>query len=668
MRVSATRIALGISLLATLSIATSCGSDDPTTPGGDTTAPTVVSTVPANGATDVATNSVVTVVFSEAMEKNSADSTSVTMAPAVITSLQWSGDHTLTILHDEWPGDSNVTVTLGTGLSDLAGNHLAAAYTFSFTVSIPDTTAPTVISRTPADGATGVPQDEDIVLVFDEAMQATLDSQAVSLSTGTITAMNWTDDHTFVASHSVWPEETTVQVTMHPSFLDLAGNAVEASTWSFTTATDTIPPEVISLSPGIAETNVGVDQDVTIGFSEPMDQSSMTGNILLSHGTITGMDWPDDVTVVVHHDTWPYDTDITVTVLPGVKDLAGNEMGHPNSWMFTTGPPDTTPPTILSIAPADGSVIDPGTSQVVITFSEPIDPDSFQASEINAQMMAYLVDEEDNWSPDGTVLTVHLNAPLPAGLPLHAIIASFVDLAGNPNTSPTTWDVTVAGVADDFPVNDTLVYGFVRQETDQDNPVWDGKWRYEFNRFQWEDNQEDFRRLYMDDPDATATDWDYMSKLSDRLMFRGFREHDEESSTDNDYMFTPAVQYMALPISIGMFWSGVSYITTDDGTVTLNYNVQVPAGFTDVDIPGVVMEKRALAEEGDMRIFWSHCYSLYLYHDMIMDGDTLEVGIDTLRVAPAIGIVQTRSHGDDYTDDTWSWENSILFSIETIGD
>ena len=170
----------------------------------------------------------------------------------------------------------------------------------------------------------------------------------------------------------------------------------------------------------------------------------------------------------------------------------------------------------------------------------------------------------------------------------------------------------------------------------------------------------------LDTPTSLPTDWDYMAKTSTYIMLRGFREHDEQGGTDDDYMFVPAVEYMPLPLVAGNTWSGAATMTTPDGDITLNYNGEVFTGTSEVDIPDALQNKRGGVKTAARR-FWSGCYSMRLYHDMITStGDTMEVGVDTLFVAPGVGIVRESNTSQDFTDDSWSWDNDILFAVQPI--
>lgn len=108
---------------------------------GDTTPPTVLSTNPTNNAKDVDKTTKVTITFSEAMEKATTEG-SVTVSPGTITNKTWSGDTSLILTITMTEGQT-YTVTVGTGAKDLAGNQMAAPYTFNFTTRSGSTPPPT---------------------------------------------------------------------------------------------------------------------------------------------------------------------------------------------------------------------------------------------------------------------------------------------------------------------------------------------------------------------------------------------------------------------------------------------------------------------------------------------------------------------------------------------
>jgi len=128
-------------LTVALMMATGCSSNDnknPVSPGGDTTAPTVSSTNPANGATSVA---VITATFSEAMNASMITATTFTVTgpgatPVAGTVAYNASTYIATFTPTAALAASTVyTATITTGVQDLAGNALAANHPWGFTTS-----------------------------------------------------------------------------------------------------------------------------------------------------------------------------------------------------------------------------------------------------------------------------------------------------------------------------------------------------------------------------------------------------------------------------------------------------------------------------------------------------------------------------------------------------
>ncbi|MBU1495108.1 MAG: Ig-like domain-containing protein, partial [Actinobacteria bacterium] len=160
------RILTLFALLPLLAMLASCSSDDTTTPDEDTDAPVVVQVDPNQDETDVAVGEDVTIVFNEDMDPATADG-NVTLSHGTITDLDWLDDKTLEVAHGDWPEGTEVTVTVGTGLADVAGNALAQAFAWSFWTWTNDV----ILQNTlPENGATGVPINTQVWLGFSRAM------------------------------------------------------------------------------------------------------------------------------------------------------------------------------------------------------------------------------------------------------------------------------------------------------------------------------------------------------------------------------------------------------------------------------------------------------------------------------------------------------------------
>jgi len=105
----------------------------------DTTAPTVLTIVPASGAVSIALNSKVTAAFSEAMTASTISSTTFTVkqgATAVAGTVAYSGTTATFTPSSALVAGLVYTATITTGAKDAAGNAIAAAKTWSFTTLV----------------------------------------------------------------------------------------------------------------------------------------------------------------------------------------------------------------------------------------------------------------------------------------------------------------------------------------------------------------------------------------------------------------------------------------------------------------------------------------------------------------------------------------------------
>ncbi len=164
-----------------------------TVAAAETTPPTVTATVPVNGATGVAGGANATATFSEPMAAGSMSTTTITLVrqgtttplPAAVT---YDAATRAVTLNPNANLDPAVTYTATVrggagGVTDVAGNALAADHAWTFTVAgASDTTPPTVTGTVPTNGATGVAAGANLTATFSEPMAA----GTISASTVTV--------------------------------------------------------------------------------------------------------------------------------------------------------------------------------------------------------------------------------------------------------------------------------------------------------------------------------------------------------------------------------------------------------------------------------------------------------------------------------------------------
>ena len=323
----------------------------------DVIPPTVQTVSPANSATNVAVTTAVNITFSEAMDASTINGTTISLkntatSAAVAGVVTYnSGTHVATFTPNvSLSNATGYTVTVTTGVKDVAGNAMASQFTSTFTTAAaPDNTPPTVTSTSPANSAINVAISTVVTATFSEAMDATTISGTTftlkvtsggAAVAGAVTYDPATHIATFTPTAPL-ANNTNYTATITTGVKDVAGNALAVNkVFTFTTIPDTTPPTVTSTSPANNSTNVAVSTVVTVTFSEAMDATTINGTTFSLSGT-TGTVTYDAATHVATFTptaSLTASTIYTATVTTGAKDVAGNGLTGNFSFSFTTAP------------------------------------------------------------------------------------------------------------------------------------------------------------------------------------------------------------------------------------------------------------------------------------------------------------------------------------------
>lgn len=216
--------------------------------------PTVISTIPLNAATNVPLNQLVSATFSKSMNPATINSTNFTLQAA-------SGVNVAGLVAYAAVGNTLVftpaanllpstlyTATITTGVTDLAGDPLASAYTWKFTTGTTlNTVQPEIVSTSPANAATNVPLNQAVSATFTEAMNPlTISTSTFTLtgpSSASITGTVSYDPINFIATFT--PSAPLIASTIYTATIigatDTTGNALGTTgapnPWMFTTGT-----------------------------------------------------------------------------------------------------------------------------------------------------------------------------------------------------------------------------------------------------------------------------------------------------------------------------------------------------------------------------------------------------------------------------------------------
>ena len=518
-----------------------------------------------------------------------------------------------------------------------------------------DTTAPQVVSVDPPAGQTGVAVDEQIVIVFSEDMDTATGDGAITLSTGAVTDLTWTDARTVVVDHPDWAEGAAVTLTVGTGLTDLAGNALAAD-HAATFYVETSELVFLGSDPADGATDVNRSTVIALLFSAEMNTDTFTGAVALTDAGQNPLGFQvhegEGSWVIVDPDAdLPADQTISLTISTDVQDHGGRNLAQPVALAFTTGQDvDTTPPTIVSFEPATDAVIDETTTFFRVTFSEPVIPDSADPIRVNAELF-WLVEQhggEPTWSPDYTVWTVPLPAPLPAGLPMELTFEGYQDLAGNAQPAATTWTATVDGTPDYYPLEDARRYAYdeygawgnLGEDTPQDE--WTDRAHVQFDA----QGGGVYHRTWYDPGYTTPYGWDVMQQAGGALEYLGFAEVEGGQTMQID--FASPLTFTTLPPA-GTWTDQTTASIPGEGTMTLVGEGRFVSE-QDVDwLPG---------GHDHPGLFWKDVRLVVIDHTISAGDALVETGVDSLWLSPTVGIIRYATYNED--DAEWDYDTGTL--------
>jgi len=357
-----------------------CKKDDfVETPG---VCPVVVSTIPANGATDVRLNQIITATFNEKMNPATITDASFTLQGGLKTNVSGTlsyNEATATMSFTPTalllPG-TTYTGTVKTVVKDLTGNALQTNYIWSFVTG----EKPTVISTDPANLATGVVLTKVITATFSIPMNpASLDVSTFILRNGLLSitgVVSYTGTTASFTPSADLTAGTIYTATITTGAKSSLGNALAANyVWQFTTLSNSAPL-VISTDPVNNATDVVLNKIVTASFNMPMNPATITTSTFTLKNGATSVSG-----IVSYNDSTAYfvtllplssGTVYTATITNAVKSVSGVNLAANYVWTFTTG--SIVAPIVISTDPINNESDVALDKMVSATFSMEMDP------------------------------------------------------------------------------------------------------------------------------------------------------------------------------------------------------------------------------------------------------------------------------------------------------
>jgi hypothetical protein len=417
--------------------------------------PSLISTNPADGATEVPVTEPLTAVFSGVMDPATITATTFTLAvgavpvPGMVSYDPAANTATFT------PGaplapTTTYTATIASLVKDLAGNTLTPAKVWNFTTTAQDLVPPTLAATIPGNGATFVPITSTLSATFSEEIDPfTLTPNFTVASAGG--ALNGLVSYIPAIRTAVFTpsaplaNNTTYTATIATGVRDRAGNALAApEIWSITTIPrETVLPIVPITVPAARATSVQINTPIIAIFSERMDPTTINAATFTVAGLAGSVSYDDaTLTATFTPDVQPLDFNTTykAAITTAVRDLAGNALPLVKSWSFATALPDFVPPTVTGTSPADGSINVPVTAVINAAFSEQIEPATIGPASITvtgqsfATTAPFAVTGTVSLSSGGLTLPSAIftpAGPLPFGSVYSARVTGVKDLAGN---------------------------------------------------------------------------------------------------------------------------------------------------------------------------------------------------------------------------------------------
>lgn len=464
----------------------------------DVTPPVISSKSPANLASNIKISSAITAQFSEKIDPLSVTNNSISLTRnGVALSGVISVENSLLRFVPDQPFDyaAQYNVVVYAGIMDMAGNSLQSNSSWSFTTEQPDTTAPSILSRSPDTNEQSVAVNRNVVTVwFSEAINpATVNSSSFQLLrngqpvTSSISfGLNNTQAMLSVAQEHEYSTTYTVRLTNE--IKDVAGNTLrDAGEWSFTTRSPALTycssfgqnyslawikklqignltntyssapgsgyadntnnsaislsrgySEYIEVTPGFGNGSVPVyvkiflDANQDGGFSA--DELAFSGN---GSSKISGY-------MTVSPYTLPGNTRMRVSLQYGFPQgacgwLTYGEVKDYTAYIWTSA--DTQAPIPGAISPANGSTAHTIGAPIVVAVSEHLQPASVKSA-LLLQSGSQVLEVTGVYNAVDKKITFSPVAPLQYGTLYTASLSGLKDISGNTMAGTSVWSFT----------------------------------------------------------------------------------------------------------------------------------------------------------------------------------------------------------------------------------
>jgi hypothetical protein len=373
------------------------------TVGGDSNPPTVTSHTPASGATNVATESDVTVNFSEPLDPTSVQfSLTAGGNPVPGGPPQMSDDGTSITFTPTDRLAPSTTFSVSVQASDGFGNAMPAPVTWTFATGTDPCPCTLFRNAVPTLQDAGDPNQVELGVKFQTSINTAVTAIKFYKSTnnaGTHTGTLWSSTGTQLAT-GTFTNET-------------------GSGWQTLTFANPVP--------------IQAGKTYVASYNAPSGHYAAAGGYFNTSGAGTAPLTAPSSGAVGGQGVYKYGT--------GFPAQSYNGTNYYVDVVVATQGADTTPPSVTSTVPASGATGVSVSGSVTANFSEPVDPATvtFTVTPSGGSPAPGTL----TVAPDGTSATFNPTSDLAAGT-LHTASVQASDPLGNTMPSATTWSFTTA--------------------------------------------------------------------------------------------------------------------------------------------------------------------------------------------------------------------------------
>jgi hypothetical protein len=371
----------------------------------------LVSSTPAGNATNVATNSTITLNFNNPLDPATVSSNTLRVLNGyngneqIAGTYQVTGSQVVFTPAGPLPVNANIYVTAYGGPTDVAGDTYPGNYTnlFSFTTSGSGTPAAApfqVTAFSPVAGTTNVGLRAPVVATFNRSFNPNTINQSNAASDFALYAgdnlnctsyMKSQDNTTLQFNCYPLPASTTMTAFVNSNLQDMSGNAVAnfSSQFSTSAADSSTQGTVVSSRPGNGASAIGVNSPLLLFTSLPVNASTASAGLQVAQngaaisGTVQVLDNGYTIEFTPSAPFAPGSLIQWFTTTSLIDATYGNGFTTTSGYFNIAGDTSTLPPTIQVSSPALYSYYTPALNSIVdLQFNTPLDASTVNSSNI----------------------------------------------------------------------------------------------------------------------------------------------------------------------------------------------------------------------------------------------------------------------------------------------